>query len=65
VIKPVSSYQSESYKKYCLDSCRESLGFSDSSDIEIVIDNAYESDAEKGKNNEICFIAIPKSIVDS
>jgi hypothetical protein len=65
VIKPVRSYQSESYKKYGLDSCGESLGFSDSSDIEIVIYDAYESDTEKCKNNKICFIAIPEGIFDS
>lgn len=64
-IEPIGSYKGKKDEECHLESCRESFGPSDLSDIEVVIENANTADTHEGEEGDIGLIAIPETVLEA
>jgi len=63
-IEPIGSESGENSKENHFDSCRETLGSPDPSDIEIVVYESDESDTCEREESEIGFVSIPETVLN-
>ena len=65
LIEPIGSDESEEDEEYHLDSSWESLRSTDTTDIEVVIDESDTTNTDKSKEGNIRLISIPETVFEA
>lgn len=64
-IEPVGSESGENHEEDHLESCRETLGSPNPTDIEIVVHETDEADTREREEGEVGLVSIPETVLNS